>query len=641
MARVVLVNMPFTDVLRPPLGLLQLEAVMNHELGERVGVDVVYPNNAFCKLVGWDLYHELNHSMRHLYTGLGDWIFREAAFPDAPDNTEDYLRRCYPQRDPATKRLRDKVLEIRKSVPSFIEQVIDEHELVDADIVGLTTMFLQTCGCIALARALKRRRPEQTVVLGGPNCDAPMGEVLAKRVDCLDAVFSGPGLKSFPEYVRSILDGDPRAAGAIRGVLTRKRSLLSTRGNEIGEELNINETPPVHYDHYLQTFREAFDEPPAKPAISFQTSRGCWWGEKSHCTFCGLNADTMGYRSLRPALALDLFADIFRHRDDVALYNAVDNILPKEYPSQVLPHIDAPPGSQVFYEVKADMTEEEIQALAAARVTLVQPGIEALATSTLKLMRKGTTAFTNIKFLGACRRAKVEPSWNLLIGFPGEPASTYRFYLECLPLLTHLYPPTGAFPVRFDRFAPYFTKAEEYGLKLRPMDFYRLVYPFSEAELFDLAYYFVDGNLRSAYQRDMFKYIAKISAAIESWRVLWKRGPDAAPQLVFESELRVLDSRTGTPVHHELSEAEAACLRQLQDRPTSANGLARRLEGVGRGLSSDEFDDALAQLRGKRLLFEERGRMLSLVFERPQPQSQPLLDPGRAAEDAAASVELV
>ncbi len=31
--------------------------------------------------------------------------------------------------------------------------------------------------------------------------------------------------------------------------------------------------------------------------LFFETSRGCWWGERNHCTFCGLNGTSMAYRS--------------------------------------------------------------------------------------------------------------------------------------------------------------------------------------------------------------------------------------------------------------------------------------------------------------------------------------------------------
>lgn len=37
-----------------------------------------------------------------------------------------------------------------------------------------------------------------------------------------------------------------------------------------------------------------------EPQIPVETSRGCWWGEKHHCTFCGLNGLSMTSRNRSP-----------------------------------------------------------------------------------------------------------------------------------------------------------------------------------------------------------------------------------------------------------------------------------------------------------------------------------------------------
>ena len=41
-----------------------------------------------------------------------------------------------------------------------------------------------------------------------------------------------------------------------------------------------------------------------QPSVFVETSRGCWWGERMHCTFCGLNGATMAYRSKSAPRAL-------------------------------------------------------------------------------------------------------------------------------------------------------------------------------------------------------------------------------------------------------------------------------------------------------------------------------------------------
>jgi magnesium-protoporphyrin IX monomethyl ester (oxidative) cyclase len=84
-------------------------------------------------------------------------------------------------------------------------------------------------------------------------------------------------------------------------------------------------------------------------------------------------------------------------------------------------------------------------------------------------MRKGTTSFQNLKFLKNCGRYGIKAFWNLLVGFPNEPEEIYRKYYDDLPLLTHLQPPNGVYPIRFDRFSPYHADPAAFGMEnVRP-----------------------------------------------------------------------------------------------------------------------------------------------------------------------------
>src|SRR5678815_3638378 len=184
--------------------------------------------------------------------------------------------------------------------------------------------------------------------------------------------------------------------------------------------------------------------------------------------------------------------------------------MPTNYVKEVLPRLRLPSDATIFYEVKANIDEEVVAAMAAAGVRKIQPGIESLASSTLKLMKKGSTAFVNLRLLKACVKHKVRPQWNLLVGFPGEGADVYSKYVRDLPRLAHLCPPDGTFPVRFDRYSPYFVKAAEYQLDLRPLDYYRMTYPFDEGALSRLAYYFTDVNYGAPYIAVVVKWPARI-----------------------------------------------------------------------------------------------------------------------------------
>ncbi|MBT6428594.1 MAG: radical SAM protein [Rhodospirillaceae bacterium] len=258
----------------------------------------------------------------------------------------------------------------------------------------------------------------------------------------------------------------------------------------------------------------------------------------------------------------------------------------------------------LFYEVKADLNPAQLETLAKARVVEVQPGVESISTDTLKLMRKGTTAFNNIRFLADCGAAGIKPVWNLLVGFPGESAEIFEMYRENLPRLAHLPPPSGVFPVRFDRFSPYFSESEAYQLDLAPLDFHELIYPFPPEVTWNMAYYFRDRNIDAPYQVDLADHMQHLRDTVERWRARWESEAGAPRLRLISDDMGWLieDRRTGHLVEHELEDADVALLRKL----ASPRSITRTME---------TNQESLSYLRQIGVLFEERGQVMSLVME--------------------------
>jgi ribosomal peptide maturation radical SAM protein 1 len=625
MYSVALVNMPFAAADFPSIALTQLKAMLLGELRGEVECDVHYLNLDFVGYLGADFYEIISNSVQANTSGLGDWFFSRAAFPDKPDDPETYLLRHFSEHRAQLEVFRRQLGDKRQAVGALLDSLIDAYGLDRCSLIGFTSMFCQNVASFALARRLKQRNPAAVVVIGGANCETPMGNVIARRVPWIDFVFSGPALRTFPRLVRHLLRGETGECHRLTGVLSRQKLLApgSERVREIGEELDITVDVPLDYDDYFL----AFDQKLAglshfEPKLPFETSRGCWWGERSHCTFCGLNGVTMKYRALPPRQALDLLHGLFaRYASRVSEFQSVDNILPREYLTEVLPHLDTPPGVSLFYEIKADLKEREIAVLAQARVTRIQPGIEAMATQTLKLMRKGTTSFQNLKFLKHCQRHGIEAIWNLLVGFPNEPEEVYRKYCDDLPLFTHLQPPAGAFPVRFDRFSPYHVQAREYGLALRPCEFYEMIYPFPAADLDDLAYFFVDRDYQAPYLTNTARWLGKLRERIGHWQMRWNRHDRRLqPELAVRGRggaAVVYDSRSGDAIEHRLSPLGWRILDLLEDQ----RRLPRLLEKL-EGAAEPEVAAEIADLGRRGLLFEEDGTYLSLVI---QPERGPVL----------------
>jgi magnesium-protoporphyrin IX monomethyl ester (oxidative) cyclase len=327
---------------------------------------------------------------------------------------------------------------------------------------------------------------------------------------------------------------------------------------------------------------------------------------------------SMAYRSMEPDKAYALINGLFRFAPLATRLECVDNIMPKNYVESVFSRLETPPSMEIFYEVKADLSEADLRTLAAARVRILQPGIEALATSSLKLMRKGTTSFNNVTFLMHCARYDIHPVWNLLIGFPGEPTSVYDKYLQDLPKLLHLPPPVGVFPIRFDRFSPYFKDAERYGLHLEPLPFYEMSYPFDRGSLANMAYYFGDTNFKAEHLRGVVHYVGRLQRIIDRWQALWQSGPRPELSVSIEAgRTLVRDTRSGALRVHPLSDAAADV--------AGAIGRRRTRGEIGTLLphrSSNEILDALRELQQRDLVFEESDMFMSLVM--PEPVAAPI-----------------
>ena len=611
MFKIALINMPFASIRLPSIALTQLRSVLAKQLEDQVSTDIFYLNHDFVEYFGAENYARIGDSTKATVSGVGDWLFRQVAFPQLDDNAAQYVQR-YARTVGIQQNTLKAYFEIRAGLEAFLDELIDQYELDRFSLVGFTSMFAQNVSSFALARKLKERNDGVVTAMGGANCETSMGAVIARNVEAIDFVFSGPSLKTFPRFVQYLVRREHDKCHEITGIFSKEklcRNLVSSP-HEIGEELEIDVHVPLDYEGFLASLDQKDHE--AQVSLLFETSRGCWWGERAHCTFCGLNGTTMKYRALEPENALRQFDQMFEYYPRVTRFESVDNILPRKYLTTVLPRLNPPQDVSIFYEIKADLKDHEMKVLADARVTEIQPGIEALASSTLKLMKKGTTSFQNLRFLKNCLIYGITPVWNLLVGFPGEPEDVYRKYVEDLPLLVHLPPPNGAYPVRFDRFSPYFTMAEQYGLKLRPCHFYGMVYPFPERELDDLAYFFIDENFDNEYTAATAKWIKRLEESCEYWTSRWhQRDGKLKPNLVFgwKDEMRIIqDTRSGVCVDHDLEPAGVQMLDCLAE-PMRERLLADKLNG----LSESDFDRQLSELQTKGLIFKEGDRYLSLV----------------------------
>ena len=148
------------------------------------------------------------------------------------------------------------------------------------------------------------------------------------------------------------------------------------------------------------------------------------------------------------------------------------------YYKSLLPDLAADDRQRrIFFEIKANVTRAQVQALVAAGVTWVQPGIESLHSEVLKLMDKGIQGWQNVQLLKWSRESGLRLSWSMLWGFPGDKDDWYADMAAWLPALEHLPAAREPAGVRFDRYSVYHEQARRLGLILFPIGAMSLVYP--------------------------------------------------------------------------------------------------------------------------------------------------------------------
>ncbi|MCQ4165546.1 RiPP maturation radical SAM C-methyltransferase [Tahibacter harae] len=507
---------PVLSVLRPALGPSTLKAALE---SAGIAAEVLYLNLHFAEACGVETNEWLAEDVpTHLL--VGDWLFAHLLAGAEPAGAAAHAQTLREHAGPARWR---ELLRLRARSEGFIAGLARHVHTRGAAVVGFSSMFQQTAASLALAAQLKRLAPDTHICFGGANCHGPMGPALLQRYGQIDSVFTGNAEAVFAAFTRGVLDGRPRPVpGAVlRGGSEAARPAPPAR---------LDQAPVPDHSDYFRYLRGSTLGAQLRPAVPFESSRGCWWGQKHHCTFCGLNSDSMAFNAKPAPQVLDELAQLAQ-RHGVARFCAADNIMALEHIEQVFGVLESrSPGWRFFYEIKSNLSEARLRTLARGGVTWVQPGIESLDDRVLQIMRKGVTALANIRLLRNCTELGMGAVWNILYGFPHEPADAYARMARLLPLLQHLRPPTSCSRIRIDRFSPNYEQSAAMGFsQVRPAPAYAALYGGDAAWLEQVAYFF-EGT---PPQGEQFGYADALRAAVQDWRDSWYRHEEV-PELRLE-----------------------------------------------------------------------------------------------------------
>lgn len=611
---IVFAVLPFTDAEHPAIGVSLLQEQLK-AAGFSSGI--CYFNLDLAERIGSELYAWLALCGDQPPLGksapavsmVGEWFFADLVFRGQVGKEDEYITK-FLMPLPGGKELIPQILDARSRCREFVDYCVLEINRHSPRVVGFTTSFHQTCACLAVAVRLKQTVNSPTIIFGGANCAGEMGYQMLRSFRWIDYVCTGEGDEVLPQFLQRLLrDGAPHS---LPGILRQGETPTQSPPPLVRE---MDALPLPDYSDYFRKLR-ASSLPGINPRLLIETSRGCWWGEKHHCTFCGLNGETMAYRSKSPKRVikeLTYLVDTY----DLDRFDCVDNILDPRYVSTVFPElIESGPKVELFYATKANLTFEQLRLLRLGGVRSLQPGIESFSTEVLRLMQKGCTGLQNVQLLRWCEELGVSVSWNVLYGFPGEAPFEYERMAELIPLLTHLQPPAFCESARMDRFSPMFNAPELFGLaRRRPVPAYNYVYPAKGPELEKLAYFFdfdyVDGRQPGEYVKDLIR-------EVEGWATLRRQHRTRLDLFQAGSVILINDTRPCAVKRTHVLSGVAAKIYLLCDTSQTAASVAIKLSGL---VGDHEVCALLVEFVAAKLMIEMEGRYLSLAVMRNRAHS--------------------
>jgi ribosomal peptide maturation radical SAM protein 1 len=499
---------PFASLDKPSLGGHILQSC-----ARKVGceVKVLYANLILAAEIGEINYEAICYAP--IQDFIGERLFASAAYNLPPLGSDgfsdrfDNSRYIYEYPNISTKIELPDLKSLEEKAAKWVSTISEAVIQHDFKVIGCTSTFEQTAASVALLNRIKRACPEIVTIIGGANCLGEMAEGILSLGATIDYVFSGASETSFPSFLKDIYEGRCPSDRIIYGKPC----------------MNLEDIPTPDFAEF---YRQIEIWLPNSSIVEngniwlpYESSRGCWWGQKHQCTFCGLNGETIKFRQKSADRVLGELKELLKDHPTKNVCMSDCN-MPYEYFKTLIPGLSNEiPEVNIFYELKSNLSLEDVVALKKAGIAIVQPGIESLSTPCLKLMNKGVSARQNINLLRYARCVSLALGWNILFAFPGDQLEEYQHMLEILPLMRHLHPPLGLSHLSIERFSQYFVHPDKYGIRnIHSIDEYSAILP-QDADIAKIAYHFVaDYKSESKEHPDLMQELKK---EIESWRSSW------------------------------------------------------------------------------------------------------------------------
>lgn len=593
MRPVILVSAPWALYNRPSIQLGALKAHLRQQFPD-LPVRAEHFHLRAAERIGYPLYQAVSAQ-----TWLAESVAACLLFPEQTPRIEEFFNR----ESRSSRLIREAGLkQMQATLDLACAQFIRAIDWAGCGLAGFSVSLCQMTASLYLIRRIKKQFPDLPVAIGGSTFCGESPETLRALFPEITYLIRGEGETALAELVEGLCRPG-RDPSALEHVSPRQAP-------------DLDALPVPDFDDYFALLRSLAPAKRFFPVLPVEASRGCWWqaarksGSAGGCAFCNLNLQWTGYRSKS---ARKVAEDIERlsSRHNVLCFSFMDNLLPRKGAKELFTRL-AESGRQyrLFGEIRADTPLGQLAAMRRAGMRELQVGIEALSTTLLARMNKGTSALDNIEAMRHCEALGVHHGGNLLVRFPGSTAQEVRETLRNMEFAA-CFRPLKPVPFWLGLGSPVYSRPERHGICLTGNDpRWSILFPALVVKEMRMMIQAWSGG--RAAQRGLW---APVGARVRQWRrdyARLMREPYAGPVLGYQDGRDFLViTRRGVVGAGETHRLPASSRRvYLYCRRSRSR---RRIQARFPQLPADKLDVFLRMMLDKRLMFGEGDQFLSLA----------------------------
>jgi hypothetical protein len=265
---------------------------------------------------------------------------------------------------------------------------------------------------------------------------------------------------------------------------------------------------------------------------------------------------------------------------------------------------------RLFGEVRATTPLKELEAMRACGMREVQIGIEALSSSLLKKLRKGTSAIQNLEIMKNCEALGIRNISNLILRFPGSNEQDVAETLRALEFVLPLYP-LKAVHFWLGLESPVWQNPEDYGIKaMFNHPNWSHLFPGKICQSIPFMIQAYRGDL--TFQRKIWKPVEKKIAEWQQQYAAIQRGPGDTPLLSLRDGkdfiiIRQRRFQAEPAVHRLVGASRQIYLFCQKHHPIQSICTAFP------DIPDDTINSFLKMMVDKKLMFTEKNMYLSLA----------------------------